>query len=798
MATFAEWQAKRQAGPTAEPDYTDKLASLLKDFAVENVAKPGLAVLGAAGDILSRPAYGVSEAYGEYAEGGGASDVLEGLVRGVSGGFEEAEHPTLGERIVPEQEGEGFGRKVARFGADVVTDPLILFGGPISKGVGKLGIAAGRFAKGSKLAKRFGETDIAQSMSRALLGGDYNVATFGGRSGKSAVGRARRGVEASRNMTAASHARVEAAMKALGVPKKSDEFWKGVTKALEGGTEVGELEGQMARVFRKEYDIWKENFSRFKDDVGDVFETFNPMTGEYAPFIPEANYSPRFLKGDIASKLTTKRAISEQTVKLAKQLKITHAQAERIIRYETGGIKRAGNIEYARAWATNENVFEGNALKNFIRYTDQVSNRYAMAQQFGVKGERLTKLMQGAEDAGLSSKSIETFTQGVNKRFEPTPLAGLAPAILGFQVLSKLGPTSVIAQFGQHVNVVAQQGVGRYVKGLLSISTDPAMAQRAAMTVRGGIQHQLEQLLGRAGAEGSGGRVSGLASKYLGAIGFKWADALPRRIAFAGAIPTAKNAVRKAAKWSDDLAELGVSKADFDIFKATGRFTEQVENKIGLRAAKLTQFEPDFLSLPPMWQSPEMRVVMQFRSFIHEQSRFLWQGVMKPAIKYLDTNGKAGSVKPLMRALVMYPVAGQGVAMARELMKEMSARALGAKRNKRYKRKFDYDHPIAQLAKDSLYVGAFGIAGDILEQAARGNLMGWIAGPTIGDVTGMVEGGFGQMMSGELPEMQDVAEFGARHVPGRRLFPLTPKELTTASTRRGLPGSFREWMEQRQ
>ena len=777
---------------------SSKNDSLFPSFA--DVAGPALSALGAVGDVLSRPAYGLSEAYGEVAEGGGATEALGGLLRGVTGGYKEAEFPTLGERIVPEQEGEGFGRKVARFGADVVTDPLVLFGGPLTKGIGKAGLAAGRAVKATKAVQRFGKSDIAQSMSRAVFGTDYNVAKFGGRHGQAAVGRARRGVETARNLTAPQQMRIDSAMKSLGVKANDDAFWARVTEALEGGELSGlTKESAMAKVLRSEYDDWGTKFSRFVDDAGDQFETFNVRTGKSSPFKPEANYSPQFLKEEIASKLVTKRGITEQTEKLAKQLGVTKTEAARIIEFETGGLKKAGNIEYART-AANADVFERNALKNFLRYGNQVSNRLAMAQEFGVKGGRLTELLEGASAKGLARETIQTFRHGINKKFEPSPLAEIAPALLGLQVLTKLGPTSVIAQFGQHMNTVVQQGVGGYVKGLLKISTDPAVAKRAAMTVQGGIQAQMEQLLGRAGA--AGGVTSGLASKYLGAIGFKWADAVPRRIAFAGAIPTAEKAVAKAiqkgAGWSDDLAELGVRKFDFDEFARAGKFSTQTENRIGLRAAKLTQFEPDFLSLPPMWQSPEMRVMMQFRSFINEQTRFMWKAVMKPAIKYLDTNGASGSIKPLTRALVAYPIAGQGVAGARELVREVSARAIGAKRNKRYKRKFDYDHPLAQLAKDSLYVGAFGIAGDILEQASRGNLLGWVAGPTIGDVSGMVESGIstgGGMLGGEFPGMQDVAEFGARHVPGRRLLPLTPKELTTASTRRGFPGAVRERFE---
>ncbi len=789
-------------------DLAAKNDSIFPSFA--SIAGPALATVGAVGDILSRPAYGLSEAYGEFAEGGGAGDVLEGLGRGLTGGYEEAEHPTFGERIVPVEEDEGFGRKVARFGADVVTDPTMLLGGPVVKGLGRGALAAGRAVKGTKAVQRFAQTDLAQSMSRGIMGTDYNIARYGGEAGDAAVKGASRGVEVARNMSAPQHMNIEAAMKTLGVKANDDAFWTRVTKHIEGGDFTGK-EGAMARVFRREYDFWDKKLASFKDEFDDVFETFNPMTGETAPYISEANYAARYLKPEIADQLVTKRGASKAAEELAEKLSITRGQADRIIKFETGQMKKAGKVEYARI-AENSDVFDQNALRNFVRYSDEVSNRYAMAREFGIGGGKLKSLMQGAEDAGLSKATIETFTKGVNKRFEPSPLADIAPALLGWQVLTKLGPTSVIAQFGQHVNIMVQQGVGKYVKGLMEISTDPRMAQQATMAVKGQLK-QVEQLLGRAGAEGGGSFIAKAASKYLGLIGFKRADAYPRAIAFAGGIATAKQALTKSIRsgvgWSDDIGkQFGISKVEFNYFAKTGKFppaTESriglkadellspAETRIGLRAAKSTQFEPDFLSLPPMWQSPEMRVAMQFRSFIHEQSRFLWKGVMEPAIKYIDTKGTSGSVKPMMRALVAFPIAGQGVAAAREFIREISARVTGAKRNKRYKRKFDYDHPLAQLAKDSLYVGAFGIGGDILEQASRGNLLGWIAGPTITDVAGLAEGGLetmGEALGGDFPGFEDAATFGAKHMPGRRLLPLTPRELGGAA--RDFPPP---WME---
>ncbi len=805
--------------PRSTPD--DDLATILKNFAIENVAMPGLAGLEAVTDIISRPQTGLSEAYGEYEEGGGVSDVLEGLWRGVSKGYKEAEHPLVEERLVPHQEGEGWKRQLLRGLAGGIADPTVIFGGSIAKLAGKGALVAGRAAKGMKTVKRLADTDAAQMVSRAVFGTDYNVARFGERAGfkgggKEAVERATRGNEQFRELSELRKYNIGETIKRLGIDVNDEAFMARVTKAHRSGSiNSPTKESMFARVLTENYDDYFSQITKFKDDVGDIFTTFDTATGKSVPLVrwKKGEFGPQFLKSEIAEKLATKRGTSEATEELMKRQGLTRAQAERIVNFETGNMKKAGNIEYARV-RFGADIFEQNALKNYLRYVDQVEHRMAMAGEFGIKGGKLKELMQGAENAGLTGKTIETFTKGVNKRFEPTPLAGIAPTVLGFQVLTKLGPTSVINQMGQHANNIVLQGLGNYVKswGKL-ISRDPKTAQRAAISVRGGLHAQMEQLFSELGAAGGGGIVPKLGSKWLGGIGFKFFDALPRKLASAGGIPTAENAVKKALlkgstwdhlaklKITDDLAELGIRKADFNKFVENGKFRgfdDSMKNRLGLKASKLTQFEPDFLSLPPMWQSPEMRIVMQFRSFINEQTRFLWGSVMKPAIRYLDTNGVAGSIKPLKRALIMYPIAGQGVAVARELTKEVAARALGAKRNKRYERKFDYDHPIAQFAKDSLFVGAFGIGGDILEQAARGNLMGWALGPTVGDVTGMVEGGFEQMASGELPEMQDVAEFGARHVPGRRLFPLTPKELTTASTKRGLPGSFREWMEQRQ
>lgn len=436
-------------------------------------------------------------------------------------------------------------------------------------------------------------------------------------------------------------------------------------------------------------------------------------------------------------------------------------------------------------------MIELDPLKVMPRYFNQLYHRMAMAEEFGLDGKKIQNLVKKAVDVGdeatgrrllpKTGQEIENYVNSINT---DSAFSEVARKVLGFQVLTKMGPMSTISQLSQHGLTAISEGLGNYVKGVTKYISDSELRKLAGEGYGSALRSQLQHL---AGSSDETALFQGRVSKYLDpakwlkASGFTQADSGARRIAFAAGQSSAEGAARRAASLTDDLKKMGVDQEAFNFFKATGKFPVDTVRKVGLLASEKTQFLNRFTDLPPLWQTPEFRMAVQFKSFAYQMSRFLLKDVMSPAIKYFDTGGKAGSIAPLMRAAITLPAAGNAVAMVRELVSEGAATAVGAKRKR--KRRFDYNHPLAQMIEDSTYVGAFGIAGDAFSQAARGNFLEFMLGPTAADIARTTQYGASKIVSGKAPTGAELAQHFYSHVPGRRGIPLQPQEVVGAAER---------------
>jgi hypothetical protein len=481
---------------------------------------------------------------------------------------------------------------------------------------------------------------------------------------------------------------------------------------------------------------------------------------------------------ELLEKIRAERGVSAKGV--AERFKITQQEAEDFLRRQAGFTRKAGPLEYARITELPEDILERNPLEVLRRYDQQMFRRLTSAKQFGVENQKLEQAIQAAVNEGLNPNTAQLMRNAVLGVKDPRWLDKIAPSILGFQVLSKMGPTSAITNISQRVNAAIAYNMGNYARGQMKLASNPAFRERSMLAATAHLRQQMEHLVGQATiAE----KVGTWPRKWLGVVGFNWVEKGNRSISYAAGVASAENLAKASGgQLTKKLAQMGATAEDMRLFQQHGRFLPAAERRIGMRAAKETQFAPGYLDLPPLWQTPEARLLFQFKSFIHQQTRFLTNQVIRPAAKYLETGGKEGDIGPLMRALIAYPVAGQGVAAARDLFQEYSAETLGAKRRK--PRKFDYDHPVAQLVKDSMYVGAFGMAGDVLTAASRGRLLDWAAGPSISDVTENFEFLSRHGAAGRFPRTEDLLGRLYRHLPGRRLVPLEPQEVVGGLSRR--------------
>ena len=136
---------------------------------------------------------------------------------------------------------------------------------------------------------------------------------------------------------------------------------------------------------------------------------------------------------------------------------------------------------------------------------------------------------------------------------------------------------------------------------------------------------------------------------------------------------------------------------------------------------------------------------------------------MAPGIRYMATDGKAGDIGPMLRALVGVPFAAELVSHTRDVAKSLpsqiySLATAGEPAKWDYKDPFWSDpDPATRILQDLSYVGAFGIAGDVIEAANRGRLLRMLAGPTMTDITDYVEA-----LTGEM----DIGKQLTRQLPG--------------------------------
>jgi hypothetical protein len=151
-----------------------------------------------------------------------------------------------------------------------------------------------------------------------------------------------------------------------------------------------------------------------------------------------------------------------------------------------------------------------------------------------------------------------------------------------------------------------------------------------------------------------------------------------------------------------------------DEFLASPAFETILQNSM-FRGAQITQFTPSALRRPLFWSHPIGRVAFQFKNFALGQYRFLRDHVVAEAA--------LGNARPMANVLALYPIAGEAVKDIRGLLD-------------------DKDRPtdgVDRFAQNMLAVGGFGLATDIITQAQFGNLEQVVLGPTVGDMTTMVE-----------------------------------------------------------
>jgi hypothetical protein len=341
------------------------------------------------------------------------------------------------------------------------------------------------------------------------------------------------------------------------------------------------------------------------------------------------------------------------------------------------------------------------------------------ARTFGIGGKRFDRLLDRAVKGGLDRDYARGLRNVVMGR---TPsdqvLEGVAHKIAGAQVITKMGPLSTIANLSQNLNTIVRDGGISFTRGILRATTSEG-ARSGAIAYHTSLRNSLE-------AMASGQRS--WATRYLSATGFNWAERMNRLLAANSGIVTVERELAAARRLTPSLRKRGLTGNDVADYLRTGALPREALDRIGLRAAEATQFATHYQDLPLLWRSPWAKVALQFKTFAYNQTRFMTNEVLKPALKWWATGGKEGDVRPFLRAA---PAFGIGAPVIAELRR--SARSLAGREPERS------DDPTLQYVQDAFAMGALGVAGDLADRATSRRLLDWVVGPSVADVTGAAE-----------------------------------------------------------
>jgi hypothetical protein len=152
------------------------------------------------------------------------------------------------------------------------------------------------------------------------------------------------------------------------------------------------------------------------------------------------------------------------------------------------------------------------------------------------------------------------------------------------------------------------------------------------------------------------------------------------------------------------------------------------------------------LDLPPVWRnSTAGRLLTMFKPFFFNQTKFLKDYVIKPALKGKD-------FRPLIYAAVMYPTLGEAIADLKYFV-----------RGKGLDDRPDWDQfPADRIIDNIAQVGGFGITADIMDALNSGTpttTYRFLTGPVVGDIVDlkrMLSGGSESLERGLLRRIPGV------------------------------------------
>jgi hypothetical protein len=341
------------------------------------------------------------------------------------------------------------------------------------------------------------------------------------------------------------------------------------------------------------------------------------------------------------------------------------------------------------------------------------------AETFGPKNEFLDRILdevrlREGESAYKFAKFVSHSTLGI----EPGQMIGEAErALFSLEAATKLG-SAVIGNLSQTLNTVVFAGIRPTAKALLDMMMEHGNFRDFGMRTGALYGHTLTEMRALLGVE-----ANSLGAKVLKGTGFSGVETYNRLIAARAGYYAVKDAFETLLRNPADesakrmLLTLGVR----DPLAAVGRgaLTDTELRLAGKLASDITQFRTSVLDLPAGWRkSPFMRMATLYKQFAYNQTRFIKDYVVKPAILH-------GELRPLIYMTLLFPTFGEVFADAKNLV-------LRGNLKNRPDSKLLLDRALDNLS----YVGGFGIVQDLvyaLTMPSEEPTWRFLAGPVFSD-----------------------------------------------------------------
>jgi hypothetical protein len=433
---------------------------------------------------------------------------------------------------------------------------------------------------------------------------------------------------------------------------------------------------------------------------------------------------------------------------------------EIVIRSTSKGIAiTESSFEKKRRSNRKDYIKDLDVLKEY--YYD-VAKRVAIAEAFGVRGQKIAAALKGAktnkETFNYLAESFKALTEHSSRR-SPYAIRQAMKVISWLQL-----PFAAPLQAGQITNTAAYGGVGRSAEALWQLAKKANRQEKLKEALASGALNP-DILMEISGRSGDGQPILGRLPPAIrnSLWGIPTADRAMRVHAYTVGTFLARDARAGEAEAVKMIQSLGL-----DPSKASPA-------EVGRVLSDKTQFRTGPGEIPLWASSPYGRMIFQYKNFLYRYTIFAG-GMLRDA--------KQGNAKPLATFMAAAPVVGELVNDLRALLKGDSLSDEEKRKNwtdeewlKAFtSRRVPWDKPAARLFQNWLTTGGLGILQPYVEQTFLRDspaTLGELAGPVPsvaekglravgtsvhkGDVTplakfGISEGvpGYGKKLSREL------------------------------------------------